>query len=144
MTRLRIENSKQRKYESRRKFFNGMYAEYSGLVINEKGYMESSVFNQLLDDVKLFIDKEVNREHQIYAIGKSFLERKDKNEDYLEQLKLTLGDDWKTIRFRNLVRLGADIENAGLGTLSRATLIGALLYQKEKLQRGETWSTHLK
>lgn len=141
---MQIEHSKQRKNESRRKFFNGMYAEYSGLVINENGYMDSSSFNLLLDDVKKFMDNEVNREHQIYAIGKSFLERTNKNEEYIGQLKSILGNDWKNIRFRNLVRLGADIENAGLGTLSRATLIGALLYQKEKLLRGETWSTHLK
>ena len=113
-----------------------MYAEYSRLVINENGYMESSLFNQLLDDVKIFIDNDVSREHQLYAIGKDFLERKNKSKEYLEQLKLTLGEDWNTIRFRHCVRLGADIENAGLGTLSRATLIGALLYQKEKLLRG--------
>jgi hypothetical protein len=113
-----------------------MYAEYSGLVISETGYMESIVFNQLLDDIKIFIDEDVNREHQIYAIGKSFLEQNKKKEEHLEQLKKMLGEDWKALRFRNLVRLGADIENSGLGTLSRATLIGALLYQKEKLLRG--------
>ena len=133
---MHIENSKSRKHESRRKFFNGMYAEYSGLVINETGYMESSLFNQLLNEIKIFIDEDVNREHQIYAIGKSFLEQKNKKEEYLEQIKSLLGNDWKALRFRNLVRLGADIENAGLGTLSRATLLGALLYQKEKLRRG--------
>lgn len=113
-----------------------MYAEYSGLVINETGYMESPFFNQLLDDVKTFIDEDVTREHQIYAVGKSFLQLNKNKEEYLEQIKKILGEEWKALRFRNLVRLGADIENAGLGTLSRATLIGALLYQKEKLQRG--------
>lgn len=136
MTRLHIEKVNSRKIESRKKFFNGMYAEYSGLVFNENGYMDSPVFNKLLDDVKEFIDREVNREHQIYAIGKSFLEQNLKKEQHVEQLKKILGDDWKALRFRNLVRLGADIDNAGLGTLSRATLIGALLYQKEKLLRG--------
>lgn len=144
MTRLHIEHSKLRKGESRRKFFTGMYAEYSGLVINKQGYMESSLFNQLLDDLKIFLDADVNREHQFYTIGKSFLENNKNNKEYIDQLKLILGDDWKAIRFRNCVRLGADIDNAGLGILSRPTLIGALLYQKEKLLRGEPWNTLLK
>jgi hypothetical protein len=113
-----------------------MYAEYSGLVISEQGYMESSVFNIFLEDIKKFLDEEVSREHQVYAIGKSFLDLNKKKEDHLAQIKKILGDDWKALRFRNLVRLGADIENAGLGTLSRATLIGSLLYQKEKLLGG--------
>ncbi|MBA2710466.1 MAG: hypothetical protein H0U57_07745 [Tatlockia sp.] len=136
MTRLHIEKIKSRKIESRKKFFNGLYAEYSGLVFNEKGYMDSPSFNKLLEDLKLFIDLDISREHQIYAIGKSYLERNKKREQHLYYLKTILGDDWKAVRFRNLVRLGADIDNAGLGTLSRATLIGALLVQKEKLLRG--------
>lgn len=113
-----------------------MYAEYSGLVISEAGYMDSSSFKILLEAVKLFLDEEVSREHQIYAIGKSFLDLNKKKEDHLASMKKILGDNWKTLRFRNLVRLGADIENAGLGTLSRATLVGSLLYQKEKLLGG--------
>ncbi len=112
-----------------------MYAEYSGLVFNENGYMDSPVFNKLLEDMKEFIDREITREHQIYAIGKSYLQQNLKKTDHVEQLKIILGEDWRALRFRNLVRLGADIDNAGLGTLSRATLIGALLYQKEKLLR---------
>ncbi|MBA2649171.1 MAG: conjugal transfer protein TraD [Legionella sp.] len=90
--------------------------------------MESSVFVKLLDEVKAFLDEDVDREYQIYAIGKSFLELKKNKEEFLETLKKILGADWKNLRFRNLVRLGADIENAGLSTLSRATLVGALLY----------------
>ena len=111
-----------------------MYAEYSGLVINEMGYMESSVFNAVLEDVKNLLDEDVHREHKLYSLGKSFFELNKKKEDHLDNIKKILGDDWKALRFRNLVRLGADIENAGLGGLSRATLIGSLLYQKEKLQ----------
>ncbi|HAU0369105.1 TPA: conjugal transfer protein TraD [Legionella pneumophila] len=121
-----------------------MYAEYTGLVFGKNGYMDSDLFIVLLDGLKKFIDEDVNREHHLYSIGKSYLQRKNKNGEYLSQLKSILGHDWKNIRFRNLVRLGADLENAGLGTLSRATLIGALLYQKEKLQRGDTWNTHWK
>ena len=114
---------------------NGLYAEYSGLVLNETGYMESSVFTLLLNDVKQFMDENISSEHQIYAVGKSFLELNKGKKEYLDELKTILGNEWKASRFRNLVRLGADIENSGLGSLSRATLIGALLYQKEKLLR---------
>lgn len=110
-----------------------MYAEYSGLVISEAGYMKSSTFNNLLEDIKTLLDENVNMEHHLYAIGKSFLDSKNKNEVHLTNIKEILGNDWNALRFRNLVRLGADIENAGLGSLSRATLVGAFLYQKEKL-----------
>jgi hypothetical protein len=51
----------------------------------------------------------------------------------LQHIKIIAGDNWKSVRFKHLVRLGADIENAGLDTLPRATLVGALLYQKEKI-----------
>lgn len=48
-------------------------------------------------------------------------------------IKNVLGEQWESIRFQNLVRLGADIENANLASLPRATLVGGLLYQKEKM-----------
>lgn len=113
-----------------------MYAEYSGLVFDEQGYMDSHSFNKILNEIIEFLDKMITREHQIYAIGISFLKHNVKKIQHAEQLKKILGSDWKALRFRNLVRLGADIENAGLGTLSRATLIGALLYYKEKFLCG--------
>lgn len=113
-----------------------MYAEFSGLVLTETGYMDSSSFNEVLEKIKTLLDEEVNKEHQLYVIGKSFLESKKRNDAHLANIKKMLGNDWNALRFRNLVRLGADIENAGLGTLSRATLIGSFLYQKELLLGG--------
>lgn len=113
-----------------------MYAEYSGLVLTSKGYMDSSVFTKLLEEIKTLLDDEVSKEHALFTLGKTFLESKKRNESHLENIKKMLGDDWNAVRFRNLVRLGADIENSGLGSLSRATLVGAFLYQKEKLLGG--------
>ena len=113
-----------------------MYAEYSGLVLTKQGYMDSSVFTKLLEEIKTLLDEDVSTEHALFTLGKTFLESKSKNERHLINIKMILGDDWNAVRFRNLVRLGADIENSGLGTLSRATLVGAFLYQKEKLLGG--------
>jgi hypothetical protein len=110
-----------------------MYAEFSGLVFSETGYMDSALFCSILEQAKEFLDGQVNREHKLYSLGKSFLEINKNKETHLALVKKILGDDWKSLRFRNLVRLGADIENSGLGTLSRPTLIGSLLYQKEKI-----------
>lgn len=109
-----------------------MYAEYSGLVFNEKGYMDSLVFLKILEEAKRFLDEKTDREQQLHAIGTYFLEHYKKEQSHLVSIKNSLGEDWKTLRFRNLVRLGADIESSGLGSLSRATLMGVLLYQKEK------------
>ena len=64
-----------------------------------------------------------------------FLDSTKKEPQHVERLNILLGDTWKTIRFRNLVRLGADIENAGLASLAKPTLIGALLFLKEKQLR---------
>lgn len=136
LNQLSINQLKERKYQSRSKFFNGMYAEYSGLVITETGYMDSSLFKQILEDVKTFLDGEANREHQLYTLGKSFLDSKKEKEKHLAHIKKIFGEEWSALRFRHLVRLGADIENAGLSTLARATLIGSFLYQKEKLLGG--------
>lgn len=79
------------------------------------------------------MDDEVDREHALYAIGKSFIELQKNKNDNLVVIQNKLGENWKALRFQNLVRLGSDIENTGLAALSRATLVGALLYQKEKM-----------
>lgn len=79
------------------------------------------------------MDEDLSREQQFYVIGKSFLSLQNQNEEKLIFIKTLLGEDWKKIRFRNLVRLGADIENAGLGDLSRAVLVGSMVYKNKKL-----------
>lgn len=94
--------------------------------------MDSPAFLIALKDMKLFLDGQTQREQQLHTIGTFFLEHYKKENDHLTKVKNSLGEDWKALRFRHLVRLGADIESSGLGSLSRATLMGALLYQKEK------------
>lgn len=113
-----------------------MYAEYSGLVVSENGYMDSLTFIQLLDEITLYLNNETDREHDLYSIGKNFLALRLNDNNHLAPIKIFYGDNWEATRFQNLVRLGADIANAGLGSLPRPTLVGALLYQKEKLIRG--------
>ena len=81
--------------------------------------------NQCLND-------DVDMEHHFYSIGKWFLELNKSNENELMLIENRLGENWESIRFQNLVRLGADIKNANLESIPRATLVGALLYQKEK------------
>lgn len=132
MYRLSVNIHNERKFNARRKFFYGMYAECSGLVYCAKGYMDSARFIILLNKIKDFLDEDINHEHHLFVLGKSFLNSKNKNAS-VHDIKNSLGDDWRAIRFSNLVRLGADIENAGLGTLSRATLVGSFLYQQHKL-----------
>jgi len=117
---------------SRKKFFNGLYAEYSGLVLTDNGYIDSVLFIDMLNAAKQYIDDEPDNEHALYTLGKAFLARK-KNDAYLDAIKDKLGSDWKALRFQHLVRLGADIHKVGLSSLTRATLVGVLLFQKEKL-----------
>ena len=134
--RIKCEKTGARKHESRKKFFNGLYAAYSGIVINNEGYINSVLFSKILDDVKEHLDSDLDIEHQLYLIGERFLKLNKNDGSNLESIKKIAGEDWKTVRFQNVVRLGADIENAGLETLPRATLVGALLYQKEKRKSG--------
>lgn len=81
--------------------------------------------NQCLDDY-------LEMENHFYLIGKSFLELNKNSSVSLIAIKNKFGDTWEAMRFQNLVRLGADIRNANLESIPRATLVGALLYQKEK------------
>lgn len=122
-----------RKSESRRKFFNGLYAEYTGIVIDKNGYIDSYQFNKILDDVNKCLNDDSDIEHHFYSIGKWFLDLNKNDDGSLILIKKMLGEKWESVRFQNLVRLGADIENANLASISRATLVGALLYQKEKM-----------
>ncbi|MDQ5930282.1 MAG: hypothetical protein QG594_2069 [Bacteroidota bacterium] len=133
---MSIYKIRARKKVSRQKFFNGLYAEYTGLALNENGYIDSASFNDLLDEIKIILGEKSDNEHQLYEIGKAFLDLKKNDKDRLTKISDFLGENWKTLRFQNLVRLGADIENAGLASLSRATLVGALLTQKEKMNEG--------
>jgi hypothetical protein len=71
-------------------------------------------------------------EHHFYSIGKWFLDLDRRDKSTLSLIKNKAVDNWESVRFQNLVRLGADIENANLSSIPRATLVGALLYQKEK------------
>lgn len=125
-----------RKKVSRQKFFNGLYAEYTGLALNENGYIDSAPFNALLEEIKVRLDEKADNEHRLYEMGKAFLDLKKNDKDRLTEISNLLGENWKALRFQNLVRLGADIENAGLSFLSRPTLVGALLTQKEKMNEG--------
>lgn len=109
-----------------------MYAEYTGIVISEEGYISSDAFNQILTDIKAHLNSDDNTEHKLYSIGEWFLKLHKNDETNLQYIKKMAGDNWKSVRFKNVVRLGADIEKSGLDTLPRATLVGALLYQKEK------------
>lgn len=81
--------------------------------------------------MKQHLDSEAEIESNLYSIGEWFIKLNKNNDKNLDHIKKIAGDDWKNFRFKNVVRLGADIENAGLSTLPRATLVGALLYQKE-------------
>ena len=110
-----------------------MYAEHSGLVLSSVGYMPSSLFIKHLNTIKAFMDEDVFLEPQLYALGRAFLSQPRENQKNTIALKCVLGDAWKKQRFMHLVRLGADIENAGLDTLARPVLVGALLYQNAKL-----------
>ena len=75
---------------------------------------------------------EEEMEHHFYAIGKWFLSLNRNNNTALTVMSNVLGNEFESIRFQSLVRLGADIENANLASIPRATLVGALIYQKEK------------
>lgn len=133
MDKISIGKINLRKSESRRKFFNGLYAEYTGIIINDNGYIDSDEFNAILEDVNKCFNDDLDMEHHFYSIGKWFLELNRNDESTLFLIKKILGEHWESIRFQSLVRLGADIENANLASISRATLVGALLYQKEKM-----------
>lgn len=133
MEKISIGKSNSRKSESRRKFFNGLYAEYTGIIINKNAYIDSDVFNKILEDVNTLLNNDLDMEHHFYSIGKWFLEINKNDEGTLMLIKKMFGENWESMRFQNLVRLGADIENAGLASIPRATLVGALLYKKEKM-----------
>lgn len=115
-----------------------MYAEYSGLVVLENGYMDSVTFIYLLNQITEYLDSEIAIEHHLYTIGKKFLALQLNDKQHLDIIQKIYGVDWKTSRFHNLVRLGADIDNACLGSLPRPTLVGAFLYLKEKLRQSES------
>ena len=132
-SRLKAASIKSRKRLARKKFFLGMYAEHSGLVLSQEGYMPSPLFIEQLDTIKAFMDEDVSLEPQLYALGRAFFSQPTNNEKNMPFLKGLFGEAWKKQRFMHLVRLGADIENSGLGTLPRPVLVGALLYQNAKL-----------
>lgn len=81
--------------------------------------------------MKQHLDSEAEIESNLYSIGEWFIKLNKNHEENLGHIKKIAGDDWKNFRFENVVRLGADIKNAGLSTLPRATLVGAFLYQNE-------------
>ena len=132
MDKIKRLKDNSRSSESRRKFFSGLYAEYTGIVVKGHEYIDSNEFNEILNNVNNSFDDYVDIEQQFYLDGKLFLEENKSNLDMISSSKEALGNNWKSVRFQNLVRLGADIENAGLSSAPRATLVGALLYQKEK------------
>lgn len=82
-------------------------------------------------------------EHDCYKRGQQAFESKAFMEDTktLASLPALFGVNWKQIRYHHLVRLGADIERAGLGDYPKATLLGSmLLYQQEpKSQSSKDW-----
>ena len=133
MDKISIGEINLRKSESRRKFFNGLYAEYTGIIINDNGYIDSGDFNAILEDVNKCLNDDLDMERHFYSIGQWFLELNKNDESTLILIKKMLGEHWEAMRFQNLVRLGADIENASLSSIPRATLVGAFLYQKEKM-----------
>jgi hypothetical protein len=113
------------------KFFNGLYAERTGVVFDESGYISSDKFKLLLDSVVALIDTP-GQEHALYCRGREFLENHKKEASHRYPTSLKEGDAGmaKTLRFHELVRFGADIINAGLSSLPKATLVGAFLYNK--------------
>lgn len=132
MDKISLIKINSRNLDSRRKFFNGLYAEYTGIIIKENGYIGSDEFNKILEDVNKCLNDDLEMEHHFYSIGKWFLELNKNNDSALMLIKNKLGESWESMRFQNLVRLGADIKNAHLESIPRATLVGSLLYQKEK------------
>jgi hypothetical protein len=102
--------------------------------VNNNGYIHSDLFKEILNDVNKSLNEELDMEHHFYLLGKSFLELNKNNNSTLDFIKNKFGDNWESVRFNNIVRIGADIENTGLASIPRATLVGALLYQKEKLR----------
>lgn len=135
--RVNLDVEKSRKKQSRNKFFNGMYAEYSGLVIHENGYIDSITFINFLNRIIEHLDTEPAIEHLLYTVGKNFLASRLNDNAHIHTIQKSYGSNWKVLRFQNLVRLGADINNAGLDSLPRPTLVGAFLYQKEGLRQGK-------
>lgn len=72
----------------------------------------------------------IEAEHTFYRLGEAAFNSKlfMEDESFTVKLSAFFGEKWKQIRYRNLVRLGADIENSGLAEYSKATILGGLLY----------------
>lgn len=107
---------------------NGLYAEQSGIAFKKNDYIEE---NDLLDIVKIVrnLVDDPTKEHLLYTLGITLLKQKPLHMgSHLMKSLFTNEHDFQKYRFHRLVKIGAVIENHGLTTLNKATMIGAFTY----------------
>lgn len=117
-----------RQKESRRKFFNGLYVEYSGIAFINNNYIEEHDFIKKIEEANQLIDNP-EKEHHLYKIGSIILKNKKPDKTLIKiRARFDNDDEFKKYRYHNLVKLGAIIENHGLNKINKATMIGAFKY----------------
>lgn len=127
-SRLQVINGNSREQEARRKFFSGLYAEYSGVAFKNNNYIEEHDLIEIINKAHGMVE-DPEKEHLLYKLGVHVLAQKKEN-PMLEKIKSLFSNenDFQKYRFHNLVKIGAIIENNGLTKLNRAAMVGAFKY----------------
>ena len=129
--KLQLERRKQRHDIAKRKFYTGLYAEYTGLALCDGDYIQLEQLRNRLNIACTLLDNP-DLEHRLYTLGLSFI---NDNKDKKTPLKKNFSchEELEKYRFHQLVTIGAEIENYGLTQHTRAALVGAYLVTMRKL-----------
>jgi len=112
----------------------GLSFEKAGLAWVDNTYLDSDTALSVCAWALTEITQKPGTEHTFYRLGEASFHSKLFMDAtlHLNKAKQLLGDDWKKLRYHNLVRLGGDVLRSGLGEYPKATLLGALLHYAEQ------------
>lgn len=96
----------------------------------DKSYLDSEHALQICQAVLQKIEQESGIEHTFYRAGEAAFNSQSFMEEGapIKEAEALLGEDWKRIRYHNLVRLGGDILRSGLAKYPKATIVGGLVW----------------
>ncbi len=106
----------------------------------QNDYIDSAAAQLICKACIQQIENGDNNEHSLYKQGQVAFNSETFMNDKtaISKAQSIFNQEWKRVRFHNLVRLGGDILSSGLGEYHKATILGALLYYATKTSKVES------
>ena len=116
------------------KFMKGLCFESAGVALKNKGFITTQEVIQLCSLLAVQIkNNPENLEDLGYQVFKT--SQLSAHPGVRENYEKLFGSGWKKTRFRNLVRIGADVLNTPLATEQNPVLTGALWQYRQATSR---------